>query len=267
MGNRAKQYLGHAAFFGVILVVLLFALRGCATPTQVVSKPAPKTQQGPSDEARAFAQAFTRTYLNTGPEPGESRFDDFVCPELREQIIPRVERKPDPVIDTTIAKAPPSGSITVMATTKSSVRYLSVPVQRGGSGLVICDPPAFVSGPKVGSVAKPRLQPLANSERAPIEDTVNQFFRAYLSGNRTDLSRLVDPKAEPIDPLNNRQLFQSMETPQLESSNGATRALVVSVDSLDPDTQSVFTNRYRLKVVKRDLWYVQSINPPRSEHA
>jgi hypothetical protein len=258
--------LGRALLWCVVAVLLL---RGAAD-LLAVEQPAPVAREvqapapvWPDDQARAFAQDFARAYL-TWPPRG---LEHFVAPELQSSIVPELrERGPEQAVEAvTVARTASIDSrralITVAATLESGTRYLAVPVAHDGrGGLVVYDLPSFAAPPALGELTPAPLEPVTGAERAGIEDVLNRFFRAFLSGESDDLEYLV-PAGTRIGALEQEhELLGLVSVALARPAAGRTRDVLATVRARDVETRAIFSLKYRVRLVRGDRWYVAAIN-------
>jgi len=268
--------VGRVALWCVVAILLL---RG-ASDVMAVQEPAPAQLEPrsvaagwPDDAARAFAVGFARAYLSYEPErpSAYSRgLERFIAPELAASMLPQFE--PDGsrqlVRDATVAQIArvddAHALITVAVTLQAervSTRYVTVPVARDGAGgLVVSDLPSFAPPPQLGRDSAAELEPLTGSARAEVEDVLERFFAAFLSGDSAQLEYLV-PAGVRIAALEDpHELVAVSSVGQLGASDGRERTVLATVRARDAGTGVVFGLRYRLRLVRGDRWYVAAVN-------
>jgi Conjugative transposon protein TcpC len=260
-------------------VVVLLLLRGAADllavePTAPAT-PAPRAAAAtwPDDEARAFAVEFARAYLSwspRGPSEYERALQRFVPPELAASLVPELaDRGPDQTVETaTVARTATVDTdralVTVAATVDAervATRYLTVPVARDGNGgLVVYDLPSFAAPPARGDVSVQELEPLTGVDRAPIESVLTRFFRAFLAGEAGELEYLV-PTGVRIGALGEPHRLEGVVSiAELGPPARDGRDVLATVRARDEATEAVYPLRYRVRLVRRDRWYVAAIN-------
>jgi hypothetical protein len=265
-------------------VVALLLIRG-ASDLLAVEEPVPGTEGSgraatawPDDEARAFALDFAHAYLSWSPEaPGSySRgLEPFTTPDLRAVIVPEFgPRQPGQVVQTASVARVASvderhALITVAATVASrgvTTRYLTVPIARDEhDGLVVSDLPSFSAPPARAQLPSPALEPLTGAERAKIERVLRRFFRAFLAGRTEALEYLV-PAGVRMGALGERHELVGLESVALaRPPSGRSREVLANVRARDPKTEAVYSLRYRLRLERRDRWYVAAVNNPTIE--
>jgi hypothetical protein len=266
------------------LAVVLLLARGAA---DLFATHRPTTRPGrtgervvwPDDAARAFAVEFASAYLHHsgGDEPGDyaRRLAGFASAELAAELVPRLE---DRGSRQAVQAATTAGSVPVddrRALVRVAVRIavaegvttrlVTVPVARDDrGGLVVYDLPSFAPPVSRAQAARPQSQPLPAADRAEIEDVLARFLRAYLAGAADDLTYLVPPGVR-IDAVAGRLELASRvavaePVPAARSRDG--RLVLATVQARDVETRAVYALRYRVRLVRRDRWYVADINGP-----
>jgi hypothetical protein len=152
--------------------------------------------------------------------------------------------------------------ITVAATLAGSpTRYLTVPVARDAAGgLVVPDLPSVAAAPGRASVEHAATDPLPGSERAAIEPVVSRFPRAYLAGDASGLEYLVPAGVRVAAPALRYELVDVASLSLAAPAAGRERVVLVAVRARDRRGGAVFSLLYRLRLVKRDGWYVVPVN-------
>jgi Conjugative transposon protein TcpC len=268
--------LGRVALWSVVVLLLL---RGAADllavePTAPAT-PAPRAAAvtWPDDEARAFAVEFARAYLSWSPRrPSEYErgLQGFVSPELATSLVPELAgRGPDQTVQAaTVARTATVDAqralVTVAATVDAArlaTRYLTVPVARDGQGgLVVYDLPSLAAPPARGDVSVPEVEPLRGVDRAAIEDVLTRFFRAFLAGRADELEYLVPPGVR-IGALGEPHRLEGLVSiAQLGPPGRDGRDVLATVQARDEATRAVYSLRYRVRLVRRDRWYVAAVN-------
>jgi Conjugative transposon protein TcpC len=260
-------------------VVALLLLRGAADLLAVEpsdpATPAPRAAAvtWPDDEARAFAVEFARAYLSWSPQQPvgyERGLQGFVSPELAPSLIPELaDRGPDQAVRAaTVARTATVDAdralVTVAATVdgeRVATQFLTVPVARDGhGGLIVYDLPSFAPPPARAEVSVPEVEPLAGADRAAIEDVLTRFFREYLAGAADELAYLV-PAGVRIGALGEpHRLAGLVSIAQLGAPDRDGRDVLATVRARDEATGTVYPLRYRVRLVRRDRWYVAAVN-------
>jgi len=273
-GGLLKR-LGRAVLW-LLLVVLL--LRGVASvleprePATVVQVPRSTAALWPDDDARAFAADFARAYLSYSPKRPEvsaRAIQAFAAQELVNTIAPEYA-------DGAMAQA--AGSVTVARTAsldewhalvtvaatvepEATTRYLTVPVARDDDGgLVVSALPSFAAAPRRASLQEPATEPLSVAERAVIEPVVSRFLRAYLAGDASGLQYLVPAGVQIAAPTAGYELLEVSALSLARPVSGRERVVLASVRARQKQGGGVFSLLYRLRLVRRDRWYVAAVN-------
>ena len=273
--------LGRIALWSVVALLLL---RG-AGDVLAGDAPAPVAREShatavawPDDEARAFAVDFTRAYLSYSPRYPQRYARGvlaFVSPDVADSVVPRFAQRDSRQVvqNALVARVEREDDrralVTVAATLASrnvSTRYLTVPVARDArDGLTVYDLPSFAAPPARGQVRTPEPEPLSGAERAEIEDVLTRFFRAFLSGRQGDLEYFV-PAGVRIGALAQPYELAGLDSvAQTGPGGGRVRSVLATVRARDPQTRAVYALRYRVRLVRRDRWYVAAVNATQKE--
>jgi Conjugative transposon protein TcpC len=222
------------------------------------------TRQALGDEARAFAVAFARSYL-TVPQPAE--LERFFADGLRDRASAIVSpHSPGvQVTQATVAREVSLGSsralFTVAALTSDGhLSYLAVPVAMDGrGGLAVDDLPAFAAPPRRGSVAVQAPAVLSGAEEDAIGGLVRRFLSAYLDGEPDGaFGYLLAPGAQ-IAPMASGLRLLAVDELAEEQGAAGRRVVVATVRVRASHARAIYTQRYRLTVVRRDRWYVAAV--------
>ncbi len=271
--SAVLKRLGRFVLWLLAVVLLLRGLAGVLAPREpaaVVGAPRPAPAAWPDDEARAFAADFARAYLSYSPRDPQAparAVQAFAAPELASSIVPELaddapRRSAGSVTVARTARLDRRHAlVTVAADVAGETRYLTVPVARdGGGGLVVSDLPAFAAPPARGSVEAASSEPLPGPERAPIEDVLSRFLRAYLAGDARELEYLV-PAGARVSALGQRnQLLGIVSLSLAAPPAGREREVLATVRARDVATDAVYSLRYRVRLVRGDRWYVAAVN-------
>jgi Conjugative transposon protein TcpC len=255
---RLRALAPRLLLYATLGALALAGLRAVAEG-QPAPRVATRSTKLPDPAVEAFAQGFARAYLSVDPAHPEAR-ERALSAYLTDSLDPDAGlapgRAPERVLSTTVAgerRDEKRTLVTVAADTDRGLLHLSVPVARDPRGfLAVASYPALVGPP-----------PLARDLRAPEEDDVEdpalravaeRAVRNYLAGRRDDL--LADLAPGAVVSLPERPLH-------LRSTDAITwarprRLVAVEVEAADPTDQRL-TLRYELAVVRRDRWYVRSI--------
>ena len=265
-------------------VVALLVVRGAGDVLggDEPSPPAPGARATatlwPDDEARAFAVDFARAYLSYSPRHPDRYARGvlpFVSADVAGSIVPRFAHRDSRQVvqSAVVARTAASGDgralVTVAATVVGrtvSTRYLTVPVARdAGGGLVVDDLPSFSAPPARGRVASPELEPLAGTDGAEVQDVLARFFRAFLAGRSADLEYFV-PAGVRVGALAQRYELVAVDSvEQIGSGAGPVRSVLALIRARDTRSRAVYPLRYRVRLVRRDRWYVAAVNTTEKE--
>lgn len=178
-------------------------------------------------------------------------------------------RGPDQaVIEATVASSdvlsPDRAVVTVACAViggSAATRFVAVPVARdAGGGLVAFDLPALVAGPAAGDVEVEEPAPLSGPGAGEIDRLVRRFLAAYVSGAAPeDLSFFVAPGAAVGSLEPGLELAEVSDVGQLGTSDPARLSVAATVEVRDAASRATYPTRYRLELVRRERWYVESI--------
>lgn len=259
------------------LVVVVIGVRGVS---EILAGPADRgggrvvATTVASDQARAFAAYFARTYLTYSPlHPDRSveALRGLLAPGLQEDVAVAVPSTghAQHVTDAWVARAQRLGGgralITVACVVARegrapSVRYLAVPVFEGaGGGLVVDDYPSFASQPVTIDEEAPTAAALASEDAPAIEALLTRFFAEYLRGKAV-APEFFSPGVT-VAPLGHAYAFEQLvSVGQDAPAAGASRRIVALVRARDRGTDAAHTLRYHLEVTFRDQrWLVNTI--------
>jgi hypothetical protein len=232
----------------------------------------------PDDAARALAVEFAAAYLTHAPgeEPAvhARRLSGLASPALAHELAPRPdERAPRQtpraaIVERAVAVDRRHALVTVAVTTETargmSARRVTVPVASDGAGgLVVYDLPSFAPAPARAQAAPTQGEPLLGSERAAIADVLARFLRAFLAGDTSGLEYLVPPGTR-IAAAAGGQL-ELLELGSIAATGPTARderAVLAKLVARDPKSRATYSLRYRVRLVRRDRWYVADINGP-----
>lgn len=272
-GGEFPKRLGRAVLWLLILVLLLRGVAGVldAPRARVVVRTVRAVPAvWPSDDARAFAVGFARAYLSS--PTSASSLQTFVGPDLVSTVAPQGGKgTAQSVTAATVARtAVVDGQhalITVAAVVSGkavTTRYLTVPVARDGSGgMVVDDLPSFAAPPARAQPPEVDTQPLPANEAGPIGDVLTHFFRSFLAGRADDLEYFAPPGLRLGAPA---QSYLMQGTPLLAvvgATSGSVQTVLATVQARDAQTGVTYPLRYRVRMVRRDRWYVAAINSSR----
>jgi hypothetical protein len=265
------------------LAIGLVLVRGVGMMAAPRSTPAARVKDQarvagwPDDAARAFATEFATAYLTHDPSANASDqvrdLEAFASPSLVAQLAPRPEQDvPRQVVQSaavagTVALDDRHALITVAATLGAPEpvrRLITVPVARAAGGaLVVYDLPSFAPAPGRATVAAPAGEPLLGSEREAISDVLLPFLRAYLAGDSKGLAYLVPPGMQITAAAGRWELIDLTSLSALGPATDAGRVVLATVLARDERLTMTYTLRYRVRLVRRDRWYVAGVNDVR----
>src|SRR4051794_14339171 len=266
--------LGRALLWVLVVVLLVRGLASVLEPREpaaVVQAPRPASTW-PDDDARAFAADFARAYLSYSPKRADvwaRAVQAFASAELASSIAPvYAQDAPRQVVGSvTVARTARLDARHALVTVAASLegapgtQFLTVPVARDDAGgLVVSDLPSFVAGPGRASLQQRATEPLAVSERAAITPVVERFLRAYLAGDASGLEYLVPAGMRIPVAARDQQLVEVGELALAAPASGPERLVLAAVRARDAASGGVFSLRYRLRLVRRDRWYVAAVN-------
>ncbi|MEV4419369.1 conjugal transfer protein [Patulibacter sp. NPDC049589] len=265
---------GRVVFWAVVGLVLV---RGVGSilidPTARRAPPAEHAATAwPDAEARAFAERFASTYLDVAPKrprAHQRQVASFLTEGLSDQaaaVLPPRGPGARVALATVAREVPLGGSrarFTVATTsTTGTVRYLTVPVARDPTGGLSVDGlPSLAPPPAKGTTPVAESTALSGPDAPAIRDVVGRFLSAYVSGRGpSTLSYFLAPGTRLVQMppgLNLLSVGQVSRDPHPESGAGVAVAVAVRVKDLA--TGATYPLSYRLRVVRRDRWYVSSV--------
>jgi hypothetical protein len=138
---------------------------------------------------------------------------------------------------------------------------VTVPVARdAGRGLVVYDLPSFAAAPDRATVAAPTGEPLLGSEREALGEVLVPFLRAYLAGDTDALTYLVPPDTRIAAVTGRWQLLDMTSLSAIGSASTTERTVLATVQARDERLSITYTLRYRVRLLRRDRWYVAELN-------
>jgi len=261
--SSALRPVGRVAIWAVIALLFVRGLGAVLAPSQA-SAPATARSGGADQASASLATRFARAYL-TDPAPKE------LAPFLAEGVGIDGGRPTSSggteVTQAELAATHELGGGRAVLTVACDLRdgrslYLAVPISRSGAGEVaVSGAPWVVAGPSTAGVAAERPRPLAGEDAGAIRALAAKFLPAYLAARSArDLSYLLAPGAR-VTPLGGalEPLGSGGSVSQLGDGEGARRTALVSGRFRDPASGAVYRLAYRLELVKRDRWYVRSV--------
>ena len=228
----------------------------------------------PDDEARAFGAAFARAYLTVSSrEPGAQAraLARFVAPELFDSIAPVAGEgsRGSSVAAVVFARAAVvdrrHALLTFAVIVGDGARYLTVPIARDDrGGLVVDELPSFAAPPRVASLAVAPAESVTGAERDELAAIVERFLRAYVAGDAGALAYLVPAGVRIATPGPRGYAFVGLAAlAQAASPAGRVRELEATVRVRELASGAVFAQLYRLRLERRERWYVADVNGSR----
>jgi Conjugative transposon protein TcpC len=255
------HWAGRAPRLAFLAVIALLSLAGLRTvlagPREIVASG--RAQPARDLAAEGFAEAFARAYLTwDSAHPGrhERQMSLFTSDALELGAGLQAPAREAQTVAWTAAirdEQRPRGLrlITVAAETSKSPYYVSVAVQRDRRGfMAVSRYPALVGAPPVasnlGSLDEPPV------EDAQLESVVRRALTNYLERQATNLRADLDPRAVVALPPASLRV-SSIDTPAWVAPDR------VSAGVRAQGSGATWTLSYELAVVKRERWYVRSI--------
>ena len=127
---------------------------------------------------------------------------------------------------------------------------------------MVYDLPSLAPAPDRARRSRPAAgEPLLGDERAAIDDVLTRFLRAYLAGDRGGLAYLV-----PAGNADRGAATGGFELLELGSLSALGPARAAGGWCWRPSRRAIarrgrgYALRYRVRLVRRDRWYVAAIN-------
>jgi hypothetical protein len=248
-----------AAFAVVVALLSIAGLRAVLAGQRQVAYPAP-AQPARDLSAEGFAEAFVRTYLTwdpAHPERRERQVSMFTSDRLESGAgLSAPSREAQQVVWTAVIRDEAVSSarhlITVAAETTNSPYFVSVPVQRDPRGqMAVSRYPALVGAPPVDTKARPGDEP--EVEEQDLRTVARRAISNYLRGEAANLRADLDTHAVVTLPATPLKLSS------VDSFTWVRPARRVALEVQAAGRGTTWTLRYELGVVKRERWYVRSI--------
>jgi hypothetical protein len=260
---RWSARLARASLVSAIVILalagLLAALSGRPERTgERQSSPAPDLA------AESFAEGFTRAYLTW---TGSERHEELVRAYASEALEPGaglslpVGRPQRVVWTAAVRDERVSGTrrlVTVAAETNTGLSYyVSVPVQRDRRGaLAVVAYPALVGRPPVDTRTGPVDEVEVEDEQ--LRAVVRRAIANYLGRERTNLGADLDARAVVALPATRLRVASFDSITRVRPGH-------LAVELRAEGGGATWTLRYQLAVVKRERWYVRSIQTNANE--
>jgi len=264
--TRTRSLLGRVGRVTIWAVIALLLVRGLGAVLAPAQVSAPTVARGgDADQASAsLAVRFARAYL-ADSDPRE--LTPFLADGARVGGGLPAGGSGAEVAQAEMAATHELGGGRAVLTVACDLRdgrslYLAVPISRSRAGEVaVSGAPWVVAGPSTAGVEGERPRPLAGEDANAIRALAAKFLPAYLAaGSARDLSYLLAPGAS-VMPLGGalEPLGSAGSVSQLGDGEGNRRTVVVSGRFRDPASGAVYRLAYRLELVKRNRWYVRSV--------
>lgn len=269
----ALRTAGRLALWACVALVFVRGLGAIISSTPTTSNrpsSASRLSGFPDGDARAFAIAFARAYLTVAPRREAQRARDvnsFLASGLSDLAAVRVSpRGPGALVaQATVAREVSLGESRALLTVAAFLSdgrtvYLTVPVARDGDGgLVVDDLPSLSAPPPRGSAPAQSPAPMTDPDAGAISDVAGRFLRAYLSGADTGTLAYFLAPGSRVAPMPAGLAVVSVGEIVREPSSGRARVVGVAVQVRDDTSRATYPLRYRLTLIERDRWYVQSV--------
>lgn len=247
--------LGRVALWA--LVVLLF-LRGIGAVIAPPDKTNPATSQTASqrvdDRIAAFAVHFARSYfadprqVARQGQPTSETGNNGSGPGVAQAEVVTAKPAASGVLVVTVACELITGQ----------TKNLAIPIRDQADQIAVLGAPYLVAGASSPTFELERGAPLSGPDAEEITKLVTRFIGAYASTTRpTDLVYFVAPGSE-IVPLGGFDLEGESDVAQLDDGDAA-RTVAVRVRLKDQATGTAYPLRYRLELVKRQRWFVTTV--------
>ncbi len=267
--------LGRALLWLVVVVVLLRGLAGVVgtEPRTVSSRAAGTAVVWPDEAAKAYAVEFTAAYLTIDPRDGADArmvLAERTAPEVLDSLLPTLdaEGSRQDVSRATVVDAVKLDAdhalITVAATlngARSRAVRLTVPVARDAhGGVVVNDLPSLASAPRRADVGPSSGASMLGDDRSAISDVLTRFLTAFVAGDRAGLVYLTPPDTRIVASAGGFELLNVAAPVTIGPTSGRKRLVLATVRVRDRESRATYALRYRVRLVRRDRWYVAAIN-------
>ena len=102
---------------------------------------------------------------------------------------------------------------------------------------------------------------LQGDEAPAIVALLRRFLPAYLAGQPISaLSYFLAPRAQVVALGAGLEVEEVEDFAQVGDRQGSRRTALATLRVRDPETNAVLLQRYRVELVRRDRWYVRSID-------
>lgn len=252
LGARAPRIVAGTVA-GVLMIAGLRAIVAGPPAPPPAARPAAAVDGG----AEAFAEGFVRSYLSWEPDRPEVRDAElaaYASSELDAGAGLEPSQRPQTVEWAAVVgseTAGPRTTVTVTARAGGRAWHLAVPVTRDARGyLVVAAYPAIVGPPPMAADA--RMAEEDDVADPALAAVAERAVRNYVGRERENLAADLDPSAVVSLPV---------QAARVETIDGVTRAgrdrVAVALTARLSGARMEL--RYELAVVKRERWYVRSI--------
>jgi hypothetical protein len=268
--------LGRGVLWLAVGVVVLRGIAGIvARPPQATdARRVVSAVVWPDDAARAFAAEFVAGYLRVGSDAGvdasRAELAELAAPEIVDRLLAQLDVDAErqqvlSVIPAGATRLDDTHALITVAARLSGKRLRSVrvtvPVARDAhGGLVVYDLPSLAPAPERADAAAPAGSPILGAERAAISDVLTRFLRAYVSGDRAGLAYLVPAGTRIAATGGGFELRDLGSLTTIGAGTGTVRLVLATVTVRDRVSRATYALRYRVRLVRRDRWYVAAIN-------
>jgi hypothetical protein len=259
---RTRTIALRALAYGLVAILCVAGLR--AIFAKPPAPPPARTIVRASEDlgAQGYAESFARAYLTwdaTRPEDRAQRLRAFGAGWLGDDGGVNVADGGSQAVQwTTVVGARQQDRawvVTVAAQTSAGLRYLAVPVTRNGRGfLTLAGYPALVGPPATASETTAPGAQQDDVSDPQLSAVVRRAVGNYLGGAKANLLADLAPDAVVSLPP------QPLALTDVQSTTWVVPNRQVEAEVVARDRQgSTWTLDYELSVVKRDRWYVRSI--------
>lgn len=255
--------VGRVALWATVALLLVRGLVSAVAGSPEGEPTVHRSASGAEDTVDAAAVRFARTYLE---DPSPQALQPFLAAGARIGAGRPPSASGAEIAQAEVVRSSEVGDGRVIVTVACELRdsrtlYLAVPIVRFGAGEVaVLGAPSIVAVPAVAGADPERPQPIAGPDAGAIEALLAKFLPAYLSaGEESDLSYYLAPGAGVIPLGGAYELLGASGLSQLGSGEGAVRTVIAATQVRDPASGGSYPLAYRLQLVKRGRWYVQSV--------
>lgn len=260
--GSALRAVGRVALWALVGLLLLRGISGVLSEPRRDGSPTASRGSVADPGIAAFAVRFARAYLtDSSPQalapylapgaPAPALTGTGGVAEVEQAEVAAVRDLGD------------SQAIVTVACELDDARtlYLAVPIVRENAAEVAAlGVPALVAGPAVAGVSVEPPRPVAGSDAEAIAGLVRRFLPAYLSAaSPGDLAYLLAPGATVTPPGGGFELVAVASVKQVGGGEGGRRTAVATARVRDTATGAIVPVAYRLRLIRRDRWYVARV--------